>query len=107
MSKCKQCGAIVRWIREQGRWRCLNVADAKDHWDQCSRRRWQQVKETGERFETKEASGYRNSIHGTKYDRIAAKPIRGALYREPSGKCKDCVPPWEACAECPDQFLAA
>lgn len=97
---CKQCGADVVWTKESGRWHCHNP-DGSDHWDLCSKRRWRQVKATGERFETERESGYANSIHGTKLDRLSAKPIRGAGFKL-SGECKDCVAPWEVCAALPN-----
>lgn len=86
------------------RWQCYDADGATVHWDTCSKRRWQQVKSTGERFETERESGYADSIHGTKLDRLSAKPIRGAHFK-PSGECKDCVAPWEVCASvCPDKL---
>lgn len=104
MTACKQCGGEVRWVQIDGRWHCHNQ-DGSDHWDECSKRRWQQVVATGERFVTKRASGYANSVHGTKYDRISAGVVRGKRYK-PSGQCKQCVPPWETCNGCPDQIAA-
>lgn len=99
---CKRCGGAVFWMKVQGKPNCFNI-DGKLHWDTCSARRWHQVKETGNRFQSKESSGYRNSIHGTRFDYVAGKTITGESYR-PSGKCKMCVPPWERCVACPDQF---
>ena len=104
MTKCKQCGGQIVWTQTEGRWYGRNP-DGSDHWDACSKRRWEQVKATGERFEAAEASGYARSVHGTKYDRINAKPIRGENY-QPTGLCRQCVPPWEICAGCPDQWAA-
>lgn len=100
MSTCKQCGLEVKWVKNGERFNCLN-ADGSDHWDLCSLTRWLQVKATGQRFENQRESGYANSIHGTKLDRLSAKPIPGEHYK-PSGDCKNCVPPWELCPDCPD-----
>lgn len=86
-----------------GRWACHNP-DGSDHWDLCSKTRWEQVKATGQRFDDKRQSGYAYSVHGTKLDRISADTIKGKKYKI-SGLCKDCVPPWEVCAECPDRIL--
>lgn len=97
-SACQQCGATVRWVKEQGKWRCLNIADAHDHWDACSKRRWQQVKATGERFETSDASGYANSVHGTKFDMQRVGPIRGAQYVPVQHRRECAALPWEDCA---------
>jgi hypothetical protein len=104
---CKQCGADVIWKKvtnDKGRqqWQCFNADGVTVHWDSCSKRRWQQVKATGERFESTMESGYANSVHGTKFDRLNAPIARGKIKR--SGKCRDCVPPWELCPGCPDSI---
>lgn len=110
MSICKSCGGNIKWTKLEGRWRCFNAGTEVDHWDACSKRRWAQVKATGERFENQvpksdkqTRSGYAKSIHGTKFDRIAAKSIKGIHYK-PSGQCRQCVPPWSVCQTCPDAF---
>ncbi len=36
MSLCKECGAQVEWIKDNGKWRCLNLGTEEDHWDKCS-----------------------------------------------------------------------
>ena len=118
MSICKQCGATVIWKKlpnQQGLfvWHCFNLDGTTIHWDSCSKRRWQQVKATGERFEEERriehpvalVSGYDGSVHGTKLDRIAVKSVRGKHYH-PTGQCRDCVPAWEPCLGCPDAFEA-
>lgn len=94
------------------RWQCFEPDGVTVHWDTCSKRRWQQVKATGERFENERriehpaalVSGYTGSVHGEKFDRIVGLRIVGARYRPPSGQCRDCVPPWEPCLGCPDAF---
>ena len=108
MTSCKACGASVIWRRVQNdkgvlQWQCFNADGKTVHWDACSKRRWQQVKATGIRFEEKMESGYAHSIHGTKFDRQTAKMIKG---KRRSGECRDCVPPWETCSKCPDAIEA-
>ena len=81
MSTCKACGARVAWKLTDGRWQCFNP-DASIHWDQCSKRKWDQVKSTGTKFTGKdhlgrEIAGYKNSVHGTKLERIRSKVIHG------------------------------
>lgn len=111
MTNCTECGGEVEWLKIKGRWHCHNL-DGSDHWDLCSKRKWQQVKETGERFENEKpdrhtiVSGYRKSIHGTKLSRDARRPVKGSQYLI-SGKCKQCMPPWEICGTCPDRLEAA
>lgn len=108
MKACKTCGGLVLWVKIQGRWHCHNK-DGSDHWDLCSKRKWQQVKETGERFENVKPdrdtiiSGYRNSIHGTKLSRDARRAVKGDQYQR-SPECKDCAPPWEVCNPCPNNL---
>lgn len=103
MTICKECGGEILWTKQDGRWRCFDKGTTTDHWDECSKRRWAQVKVTGERFENDVESGYENSIHGTKFDMRSAGRIKGANYR-PTGLCKQCVPAWEVCSGCPDAF---
>ena len=105
-STCQRCGAAVTWRREGGKLRCLNAGSSESHWDSCSNRRWSQTKATGQRFERKKvaggiASGYADSVHGTKFDHIQAthrtRPAR------PIVECPGCVPPWEVCPRgCPN-----
>lgn len=103
---CKACGASVIWkqiTNDRGKlqWQCFNADSVTIHWDSCSKRRWEQVKATGERFEEKMASGYAGSVHGTKFDMQTRKPIKGK-HSKRSGQCRDCVPPWEICPACQD-----
>jgi hypothetical protein len=104
MRACRQCGAEIRWQKQNGRWFCLNQ-DGTDHWDACSKKRWQQVKATGTRFEKKDGTGYANSIHGTKFDMKTSGFKRGRDFKV-SGLCKSCVPAWEVCGGCPDTLGA-
>jgi hypothetical protein len=102
MTICKTCGGNVTWVMSDGRWSCFNHGTVVDHWDTCSKRKWEQVKATGIRFDEKMASGYTASVHGTKYERKSSGVIRGKNYK-PTGFCLGCVPPWEACPiGCPD-----
>lgn len=103
MSACKQCGADVQWSKIDNRWHCHN-ADGSDHWDLCSKLRWEQTKATGIRLEDEYKAGYRNSVHGTKFERINALVERGSNYRE-DDRCKQCVPAWQDCPNnCPLSF---
>lgn len=111
MTQCRQCKGLITWVRSGERWLCHNP-DGSDHWDTCSARRWKQVQATGQRFEGAQviecdrlqiASGYANSIHGTKFSRLATPARKGKAFRQ-SGNCKACVPPWVACPECPDRI---
>jgi hypothetical protein len=106
MSNCKQCGAAVIWTQTDGRWRCFNAGTETDHWDSCSKRRWEQVKATGKHFDHDRVAGYAGSIHGTKYYRISSGVIRGRQFPKPQvyAQCRQCVPPWEECPGCPIQF---
>lgn len=99
MSICQQCGGDVVWTKIDGRWRCFNAGTQTDHWDTCSRRRWQQTVATGERFVSAMNSGYARSVHGTKFDRISSGVMRGRDYHpiEHTPTCE--AAPWEPC-EC-------
>jgi hypothetical protein len=111
MSQCAECGAEVDWVQIKGRWYCHNAGTQIDHWDACSKRKWQQVTKTGARFEGKVmrssdysavgvADGFAHSIHGTKLSRHAIPSKKGDKFRT-SEICKNCIPPWEACGDCP------
>lgn len=108
MTNCTECGGEVQWLKIKDRWHCHNPGGS-DHWDLCSKRKWEQVKATGERFINEKlspgerADGYRNSIHGTKKSRHAYAPV-GKVKLSPD--CQQCVPPWEACPTCPDRIAA-
>lgn len=107
MSLCKQCGLEVRWLKIKGRWHCWNAGTETDHFDLCSKAKFERIKRTGVRFEGKRQDGYLTVFKpsGVQLTRDAAKPVRGSLYA-PTGLCRDCVPPWEICEDCPDRLLA-
>lgn len=105
MRACRQCGAQVLWVKKSGRWQCKNP-DGSDHWDECSRRRWRKVSTEGAHFETAAGKGYDHAELGRKFYQKTSGFRRGKQYN-PSGLCKQCVPPWETCASCPDQFAEA
>ena len=94
MTVCKTCNSKVIWVKEGKRLFCRNP-DGSDHWDLCSKLKWDQVKATGTRFESKRKSGYKDSIHGTKFDMLAAHVAVGKDYK-PDG-CTCGLPPWELC----------
>ena len=101
MSVCKQCGYPVIWVKIEGRWHCHNESDGADHWDLCSKVRWEKTKATGIRFDSKAAAGYANSVHGTKFERLNAKVKRGSRFKRHI-LCRECVPAWEDCPNnCP------
>ena len=100
MTLCKQCGASVSWVMIEARWHCHN-ADGTDHWDLCSKLRWEQTKATGVRFDRLREAGYANSVHGTKFERLNAKIRRGSRYKS-DRSCGHCVPAWDVCPNhCP------
>lgn len=106
---CKDCGGTVDWKQIDGRWRCFNAGTEVDHWDACSKNRWRQTVKTGERFENEPTrtesgkvdggsrDGYRNSVHGTKLDRVSSTVVRGKNYRPVQHQPGCEVPPWEVC----------
>jgi ribosomal protein S27AE len=93
---CKQCGGPVIWEQQDGRWRCYNP-DYTEHWDTCSRNRWNRVAREGKRFERKQATGY---VHQKKekYERISSGIKHGDRYQP--RPCPHDVPPWEDCDQC-------
>ena len=106
MRACKQCGLPVRWVRTAGRWHCHNP-DGSDHWDLCSKTRFARVRRTGTPFSERrlgeDVTGFKTPLKasGEALLRVAADVVTGEHYG-PTGLCRDCVPPWEACAGCPD-----
>lgn len=105
MSICKQCGSSVNWVRRSGRTLCLNP-DGSDHWDLCSKRRFERIKRAGEHFKTEDAEGYKTPLKksGVLYMHIRAESKHQSKGR--SGECMECTPPWEEpCANCPDRPL--
>lgn len=97
MSACRKCGDDINWVQQDGRWRCYNAGTEIDHWDSCSRRRWEQTVATGERFVEKHRSGYRKSVHGTKIDRMTSGVIRGENYKPVTHQPGCTAAPWEDC----------
>lgn len=102
MPECRKCGAQVCWRHENGRWFCEN-ADGSDHWDTCSKRRWQAVVRDGVHFERGGDKGYLHEDKAKFYSKSSGF-VRGARYQM-SGLCRECVPPWESCLACPDQNI--
>ena len=109
---CKQCGAPVRWVRIDGRWHCHNP-DGGDHWDLCSKLRFERIKREGEHFaerreyEFVEGYRYKDAEH-----RMREQLVRIEAKKRPAQKsvlaaiqaCKQCVPPWQECLMCPSQL---
>ena len=105
-TKCKSCGASVDWKRESGsgKWQCFNAGTQVDHWDQCSKNKFERIKRTGEYFEDGKTKGYITALKpsGVQYTQ-QSKRVRGNLYKL-SGYCADCCAPWEVCSwPCPDE----
>jgi hypothetical protein len=100
---CKTCGALVDWKREAGKWQCHNAGTTVDHWDACSKNKFDRIKKTGEYFENGTTKGYITDLKpsGVQYTQQSARVV-GDRYK-PSGDCADCCPPWEVCSfPCPD-----
>jgi len=102
--KCKQCGLNVTWRKVDGKKQCFDASTDTVHWDRCSAERFAKIKATGKRFETETEAGYFTALKkcGVQYTKLMAPEIVGEDYRV-SGRCKNCVPPWEVCPNgCPD-----
>lgn len=103
MTKCKQCGAAVEWKRdESGKWMCHNAGTTTDHWDLCSKRRFDRIKETGEYFATEKSRGYFTDLKASGVQYVMQKSDMVPAKVHKRGHCNDCVPPWEICPKpCP------
>ena len=104
MSICKACGASITWKRISGKWSCLNP-DGVDHWDLCSKLKFERIKATGKYFDVGD-KGYFTDLKpsGVQYTEQHSQIMQGDLYK-PSGDCAGCCPPWEVCDwPCPDSL---
>ena len=100
MTNCKQCGLPIRWVKAAGKWSCHNP-DGEDHWDACSKARFDRISATGTAFYDELHDGYITPLkkNGIQFTRITAKDATG-LKEVPT--CDNCVPPWETCPNgCP------
>lgn len=115
MAKC-ECGAFVIWkyVNEKGRpsqWQCFDEDGETVHWDNHSKRKFDRIKASGKPFveqrEKEYVEGYKTMFKssGEQLTRCEALPVRGDQYK-PYGACRDCVPPWEVCPDCPDRIAA-
>ncbi len=114
MSTCSACGADVTWVRVGKRKQCHNP-DGSDHWDLCSKLRFEQVKRTGVHFhgtahtaegDKLHTEGYRSPFKTQLVSIHLEKPITGKGYR-PDG-CDCGLPPWELCrSDCPHAIRRA
>ena len=108
---CKECGESIVWRRDGKNLQCFNADDGSVHWDRCSKNRWRQTVKTGERFDGVKiangiASGYANSVHGTKFLHIKADFVTKS--KKKIVDCAQCVPPWEVCPnKCPNAIKRA
>jgi hypothetical protein len=107
--KCRQCSLPVVWRQvdikgQRSTLQCFNE-DGSVHWDRCSQTRFEKIKATGVAFDHKISKGYFTHLKssGVQYTYEASKAIKGVNYH-PSGKCNNCVPPWETCESCPDKL---
>ena len=99
MSTCKSCGLTIKWLKLSGKWFCHNP-DGSDHWDLCSKMRFERIKATGKRFDSETESGYLTDLKhsGVQFTMQTSGVIRGENYVP--NEC-DCVP-WEVCDKSPD-----
>ena len=103
MTRCKQCGLPVNWTKVDGKWKCHNP-DGEDHWDLCSKTRFERIKREGEHFKTEFEEGYLTDLKpsGVQYVRLTAKKATG---KRKIKVCDNCVPLWEVCPNgCPIEF---
>ena len=117
MSLCKQCDARVVW--KQGtvpgkpkQWQCFNADSSTVHWDQCSQLRTAAIKRTGTPFYEEgmheKVWGYKTPLKKSGELLMRSEPhkaVKGTRFKH-SGKCRECVPPWEVCNKCPDRIAA-
>lgn len=108
---CGQCGLPVIWKRVGAAWKCENP-DGSDHWDLCSKTRFEKIRREGTFFEGKPTgmtraimprvdyvAGYRHPLK-TQFIEITARPVAGKKYRPDACDCGR--PPWELCdPQCP------
>ena len=96
---CKTCGAPIKWVKIGERWHCHNP-DGTDHWDLCSKRKWDQVVATGRKFAHGNNKGYADSIHGTKYYMKEGGKTENRNKKLPRCNCHLPplnIPPWDDC----------
>lgn len=109
MSRCKACDLDVVWKKRPDgpggkmAWQCFNP-DGSVHWDKCSQEKFKRIQRTGHRFEGTRQEGYLTDLKpsGVQLTLERAPIVRSPV--RPTGKCRDCCPPWEVCAECPDKL---
>lgn len=96
MSICKACGGVIAWKRDaSGKWRGLNGDGVTDHWDSCSKRKFERIKASGDYFEIEQDKGYFTNLKnsGVQYIEQHSEIFRGNKFKNVD--C-DCVP-WETC----------
>lgn len=115
MTTCRQCGLTVVWQRQQEktppyreRMFCYNP-DGSDHWDLCSKTRTARIVASGEPFQRqrrgKRETGYTTPLKNSGELLMSVSvPAKGCA---PKADCRQCLPPWEICAECPIRLAVA
>lgn len=92
MRFCKQCGGEIIWKYLGGKSQCFNP-DGTSHWDLCSKRKMEAVKQFGTPFKTATTEGYK--LDGKKhFTMISGARIKGWRFH---GECDCKTPPWELC----------
>ena len=77
MSVCKQCGLPVHWFKDaKGVWKCHDEGTTTDHWDLCSKTRWERTVREGKPFKDKKGEGYEHEGK-KKYKHMVAYTKRG------------------------------
>lgn len=109
-TKCKSCGLTVVWTLQKDpatnkeRWYCFNNGTNTDHWDLCSKTRFEKIKRTGDPFDHGDERGYYTELKPSGVQFTFQKAVvRGVNYSH-SEDCENCVPPWERCEKCPDKL---
>jgi len=89
VSLCKECGAQVEWVKDNGKWRCLNLGSEEDHWDKCSEIRTMRQFFQGKPFADDIGEGYETANRRMYIHQVATthrgKPVKTKLHPESVG----------------------
>jgi len=105
-TKCAACGSPITFKRTPaGRW-CPCELDGSDHFDKCSRLKFDRLRAEGAHFDRRATdgvnvreTGYSHRELGTKRDGLTGRVRRGAAFNPCPETCS--TPPWEPCLACP------
>lgn len=99
MATCRECGQPIAWKALPSGKYCPTELDGSDHFDKCSKVRFDRIKRDGTAFETAREAGYRVGTK-VKFTRLSSKPIRGKHYvPHTCTHATPCeIPPWDTCA---------